>query len=243
MEHSNCVIFCFCILGLLLIDRMKTVVCNRIYINVPVDEIEFPATRKTTTDLTSPTSSQLADMSPAATVTSCVNSIISPEMIRPFLTARPRKSSHRARRKGRTLILTDTPVKAQLEAYQRERSSSKTKSSVTDKKRKSRELCDLSNAVDSETSEVIEKVSKISQAHKKIVRQKAKKTARKKGTVRSRRSRGQSITDDDDTPCAMCGKRCNEPPLEDWKQCLYCKQWFHERCFPEDTDTCYRCLG
>jgi len=52
-----------------------------------------------------------------------------------------------------------------------------------------------------------------------------------------------TIADDDDTPCGECGKRCNDPPLEDWKQYLDCQQWFHERCCPEDTDICYTCLG
>lgn len=51
--------------------------------------------------------------------------LISPEMIRPFLKAQPRKSTNRGRRKGHTQILTDTPVKAQLESDQLQRCARK----------------------------------------------------------------------------------------------------------------------
>lgn len=180
-------------------------------------------------------------------------------MIRPFLKAQPRKVSSQTRRKGKTQILTDTPVKAQLEAYQRERTSRKTKRPGTGKtgrleptglfnlpnrptivekgrptgsvkKRKVGEDC--SGKQDITVNNVPEVgPSKILKATKKSVKKKAKAGKR------------QVIEDDDDTPCAVCGKRCNEPPLEDWKQCPLCKQWFHERCCPEDTDTCYVCLS
>jgi hypothetical protein len=113
---------------------------------------------------------------------------------------------------------------------QRERDGRKRKKSQTTKRKG---LFSVSNAVD-----VAAKVSKISKAP---VRQKPKQTAQTRRAAKRRPT--HTITDNDDTPCAMCGKRCNEPPLEDWKQCPVCQQWFHERCCPEDTDTCYTCLG
>lgn len=191
-------------------------------------------------DVARPLSSQLADRSPVADIMSSVNSIVTPEMIRPFMKAQPRKSSRQSSRKGRTLILTDTPVKAQLEATQRERNSRKTKGSGTDKTTKRKVHYSPSNAIDCEHGEIAEKVSKTSEKTKKTVRKKVSTTTRKKTVLKH--NRGQTITDDDDTPCAMCGKRCNEPPLEDWKQCPSCKQWCHDRCCPDDVDTCYRCL-
>jgi hypothetical protein len=216
---------------------------TRTYITVPVVVAGSSAIGMTDTDTAASTSSQLTYASTAATVSSSVNSVISPEMIRPFMKAQPRKSSHRARRKGQTRILTDTPVKEQLEIFQRERNSRKTKVSVTNTASKRKRIFAMLSTVESEISDgpIAGKVSNILQAADTAVRQKAKKTARKKLTVKSRK--GQTIANDDDTPCAMCGKRCNEPPLEDWKQCPSCKEWFHERCCPDDTDTCYTCLG
>ncbi|KAG5867000.1 hypothetical protein JTB14_018163 [Gonioctena quinquepunctata] len=45
--------------------------------------------------------------------------ILSPQDIKPFLKAAPRKSSNRGREKGRTIILTDTPEKEAIEGAAR----------------------------------------------------------------------------------------------------------------------------
>lgn len=121
-------------------------------------------------------------------------------MIRPFKKAQPRKLGHQTRRKGQTQILTDTPVKARLEAGQRERGV------------------------------------------RKRVRFPPEQTPRSEKQTKKNKKK-QTVADDDDTPCALCGKRYNEPPAENWAQCSSCKKWFHESCYPDDTDMCYTCLG
>ena len=178
-------------------------------------------------------------------------------MNRPFLKAQPRKESSQTRRKGKTLILTDTPVKAQLEAYQRERTSRKTKRPGTERtgRLEPTGLFNLPNTTVQKSTSSVKKqklvgnssseqdntvnIEDLPQVGPSKILKAMKKTVRKKATAAKR----QVIEDDDDTPCAVCGKRCNEPPLEDWKQCLLCKQWFHERCCPDETDTCYMCLS
>jgi len=142
--------------------------------------------------------------------------ITTPEMIRPFLKAQPRKVANQSRRKGATQILTDTPVKAELAARQRARDFKKNKI----RKRKGLFVNDEHTGND-------------------VDRPNPKKKRKKNNSSKPT----STIADDDDTPCGVCGKRCNEPPLEDWKQCPGCQQWFHERCCPEDTDICYTCLG
>lgn len=82
--------------------------------------------------------------------------------------------------------------------------------------------------------------------HKKILREK-KKVKPEKGTkkisphFRNVKSKVQSNTDDD-TPCCICSKKYNEPPVDSWTQCSKCQLWFHDSCGPEDIDICYFCL-
>jgi len=120
------------------------------------------------------------------------------------------------RRKGATQILTDIPVKAKLEARQRACDLKKTKI----RKRKGLFVNNEHTGND-------------------VDRPNPKKKRKKNNSSKPT----STIADDDDIPCGECGKRCNDPPFEDWKQCLDCQQWFHERCCPEDTDICYTCLG
>jgi len=48
---------------------------------------------------------------------------------------------------------------------------------------------------------------------------------------------------DDTTPCCVCAKCYNEPPVDSWTQCPQCCRWFHDNCGPTDTTLCYFCLG
>ncbi|ESO03971.1 hypothetical protein HELRODRAFT_173013 [Helobdella robusta] len=137
---------------------------------------------------------------------------VTPEMIRPFKKAGPRKTSTGNRKKGKTQILTDTPVKAELEARQRARESK----TITKKKKKI--LFDRNQQISRKTAKVSEKQKK------------------SKNNI-------PIITSDDNTPCHLCGILANVPPFKNWKECPSCKEWFHERCCPEDFILCYSCLG
>ena len=55
----------------------------------------------------------------------------SPEVVRPYPKAAARKTAGRGRRKGRTMVLTDTPVKSQLESELAEREAKKLKAKRT----------------------------------------------------------------------------------------------------------------
>jgi len=179
--------------------------------------------------------------------------LVSPEMIRPFLKAQPRKATNRGRRKGRTQILTDTPVKVQLESELLQRGLRKatkvtqTKQSVASKRLFSSQTSGSDGPkkckiMPEPTETDVESRETSSESKRKVKQKKNKKRAgntRKKG--RDKTGQTQEIDEDDDTPCGMCGKRCNEPPIEDWKQCPSCNLWFHDRCCPDDTELCYRC--
>lgn len=54
--------------------------------------------------------------SPVAQIPTIPQAAVSPEMIRPFPKAPPRKESGRGRKKGKSRILTDTPEKNEIEA-------------------------------------------------------------------------------------------------------------------------------
>lgn len=56
------------------------------------------------------------------------HAVVSPHIIRPFPKAGPRKTAGKKRRKGKTRILTDTPIKDEIEEYKS--AGSKAKNSV-----------------------------------------------------------------------------------------------------------------
>lgn len=82
--------------------------------------------------------------------------------------------------------------------------------------------------------------------HKKILREKKKvkpeKETKKLSSQRRNVKSKMQINSDDNTPCCICSKKYNEPPLDSWTQCSKCRLWFHDSCGPEDIATCYFCL-
>ena len=85
-----------------------------------------------------------------------------------------------------------------------------------------------------------------SKAKRKSVIQngKASKKARCTGHRKSPNPPSSALPNsgEDNTPCCICSRRFNEPPVDDWKKCPQCCGWYHESCGPDDTDTCYQCL-
>lgn len=243
-------------------NLFQNYLCNRIISgNVSVTE---PSTSSIATIITSSTTASVetATISPngISTVGHSPTVLVSPEMIRPFLKAQPRKSTNRGRRKGHTQILTDTPVKAQLESDQLQRSSrkaakvSQSKQGAANKRLaglfspqtsgldgpKKRKVVPQPKPTDTDD----EPRKKRSESKQKGSQKKnVKRAGNVKEKGRDKTGETQEINEDDDTPCGVCGKRCNEPPIEDWKQCPSCKLWYHDRCCPDDTELCYRCIG
>ena len=62
---------------------------------------------------------------PAPAIAGPSTSVTSPEQLRPYPTAPPRKTDGRGRRRGTTMIATDTPIKKKLEEIQKSRSQPK----------------------------------------------------------------------------------------------------------------------
>ncbi|ESO05360.1 hypothetical protein HELRODRAFT_171748 [Helobdella robusta] len=91
---------------------------------------------------------------PESTCRDQQKSNVTPEMIRPFKKTGPRKTSTGNRKKGKTQILTDTPVKAELEACQQARESK-----TINKKRK-KILFDRNQQISRKTNKVSEKQKK-----------------------------------------------------------------------------------
>lgn len=68
------------------------------------------------TDRPEPNLHQTADQNPEPSTSTCHNnSVLSPEFIRPFPKAAPRKPTTRGRKKGKSTILTETPEKTSIE--------------------------------------------------------------------------------------------------------------------------------
>lgn len=63
------------------------------------------------------------------------------------------------------------------------------------------------------------------------------------GNPKKPKKNNHSNTSCDNTPCCMCGKRFNEPPIDSWTQCPNCNQWYHDSCGPEDTVLCFSCAA
>ena len=90
---------------------------------------------------------------------------------------------------------------------------------------------------------------KRSAARKLLIKETGNKRSFKKRNVKqkkpaAKRQKRERSSSTDDTPCCICQRKYNEPPLEEWQQCRICGQWFHDSCGPgdSDADVCYFCL-
>lgn len=151
-----------------------------------------------------------------------------PEDIRPFEKAEPRKTNASNRMKRTSAVLTDTPVKLALEQQQKateERNSAKIKNDI--KKRRNQT-----------------KKRKGKQSVKKILfpfdlsqpgcsglnRQKRKKKSIKES----------DDEEDEDNICLRCLKEFNQSmPGEEWIQCVSCKRWAHVKCVRKQVNGLY----
>lgn len=183
-----------------------------------------------------PTSSDSAEQS-ASTSTP---RFVSPEEIRPFPKAGNRKvtKSKVRQRKGDTRILTDTPVKLQVQR------DAEARLAKTTKKRK---LFPIDN------KDNIEGTAQGNGKPQKQQKTKRKKTARS-GCIRKKMASQMSDKTSSDDHCAGCGvlygektdSRCDE----DWLKCNVCAKWFHDSCAQnfgildvDDTFTCRNCVA
>lgn len=127
--------------------------------------------------------------------------ILSPEAIRPFPKAPPRKNKTTGNRKGKTRVLTDTPEKQELEliaAKKRKKEVNKKAKSVKKRLCKKKKV-EVSSSED-ETSVILESDNSCDEAQ-------------------------------EENSCVGCGESYyTTSSTEDWIQCLTCRFWMHEDC-------------
>ena len=142
------------------------------------------------------------------------------------------KNKKRKSRATHAADLTSTPYKKQLESMP-----------VNVKRSAARKLICETEEKKKVTRKRKIKLSKQELTKSNLPAEKQKKSsANKKQKKRSAISLPAACLSTDETPCSVCNRKYNEPPLEEWQQCPLCAKWYHDSCGPDDTDVCYFCL-
>jgi hypothetical protein len=147
---------------------------------------------------------------------------VTPENIRPFPVAEPRVQKAGGRKRGKSSILTDTPVKNALAEAAQHTKKKRTDSSARKK---------LGNTLTKDGS-----MSTTGNKGKKTA---PRKSAPKKHTPTTRKLSSAASADNyTQTVCLVCG----ESFQEDWVQCLKCREWAHANCTDgNDYYVCHNC--
>ncbi|KAB0790097.1 hypothetical protein PPYR_15584 [Photinus pyralis] len=136
-----------------------------------------------------------------------------PQQIKPFPKA-PARKQQKGRRKRKSEILTDTPVKAALEAEAEMRENRKKKAERTKKNMSGK----ISLASTSKRTTLIKKYPKQPDT--------------------------DSESDDEDALCLQCLEAYSSSRNEEWIRCTKCKRWAHLRCAKnDDYYVCLHCLS
>lgn len=145
--------------------------------------------------------------------------ILSPEQVRPFPKAGPRQSTTKGRKKRKSAILTDTPIKKALE---QEKESIKEKKLPHKKKMADKKSIKLNKSRDGRKYLFQEKYTTPSTSHG---------------------NECWSSESEDETECLVCGKfYSNSVRGDDWVQCTRCSRWAHEKCVISNI-TFYVCIN
>ncbi|XP_063216749.1 uncharacterized protein LOC134542016 [Bacillus rossius redtenbacheri] len=178
-----------------------------------VQQTEEEADQETSMDVTSRGLHEIASQDKEIVVDSTCN--ISPEMVRPFPKAGPRKNNRVNNRKRKSEVLTDTPIRNEL---------AKKKSDIDKKKGAKKNL--FGSSKDTVQNPRKSKVKMLCKKKKNIC----------VNTANSRASR-------EDTLCLLClGPYSKSRPGEQWVQCVGCKMWAHEDCSDNSVQfLCHNC--
>lgn len=161
------------------------------------------------TNVISKASSSRATLSTEAAVS------FSPETLRPLPKAPPRKGTQTNRRKVKSAILTDTPVKDELAAIEAARTAKKKVKKPNFEETKARK------------------------------RSKPGSTTKKVKVVKKKRGNEDSDEEEDESFCICCMEPySNSRSKEKWVQCLECQNWAHEACTGGELSyVCHNCLS
>lgn len=143
-----------------------------------------------------------------------------PEEVRPLQKAGPRKESNKGRKKRKSAILTDTPIKMALQEEQ----------DMKRKKKNAREI--------NEKQKTIAKPKRLFVCDKRMEQEQRKKNSKSKPktTKVSIPSLSDSDEVDEECVCIYCLESYNSSRQgEEWIQCTKCKRWAHDDCIEGDS--------
>lgn len=150
-----------------------------------------------------------------ATLSTKVAVSFSPERLRPLSKAPPRKGTQTNRRKVKSAVLTDTPVKDELAAIEAARTVKKKVKKPNFEETKARK------------------------------RSQPGSTTKKVKVVKKKRGNKDSDEEEDESFCICCMEPySNSRSKEKWVQCLECQNWAHEACTGGELSyVCHNCLS
>lgn len=158
-----------------------------------------------------------------------------PEEVRPFDKAKPRKGTAAGKRRRVSVILTDTPVKRALEEEQK-RSKEKKK-----------------NALERKKMSIVKKslFHKKSTSHCKTTSTKSNESTEVKTPPVKRKKKQNQVyckddeEEDEDSTCLKCFKPFSDSrPGAQWIQCTSCQRWAHQICVKNEINGLfYECLN
>lgn len=148
--------------------------------------------------------------------------VLSPECIRPYPKALPRKKTQNRPRKMKSTVITDTPEKDALIEKQsaKKKANQKMIKLKTTKNVKKR----IQSSLESSDSDVSDVISEGSTSDLSFT-----STSKIKGKCKAKITSKKNNKNDDDDYCTVC-KGAYLCSSVDWLRCAICKKWAHETC-------------
>ena len=191
---------------------------------------------------------------PQPSTSTVVSTTRSPEDIRPYPKAAPRKENTRRGKSKKSTILTDTPERERAaQQISKKRASKKRERNVQEKKAPRRKLSleamakhgeaskeNDSSRTNNEGRKGIETVCATRRTVKGKEKASSKVALAQKRKTPSVEQHSDSDSDEEAWPCLVCCEPFgNSKPGERWVRCTGCKKWAHEAC--TRGDICYVC--